>query len=136
MNKKLKLTIGAIYLFCFLALFYLLFTYLDLKDLSSYSYIKSNSQILKDFKDDNLILFSLIFFVGSIIWILLLGFASPLAILAGFIFGQWYGTIISVLSFTFGCTLLYILANLYFKELIISHLENKISKYKELFKIN
>ena len=50
MNKKLKLIIGAIYLFCFMALFYILFTYLDLKDLSSYSYIKTKSQILNDFK--------------------------------------------------------------------------------------
>ena len=136
MNKKLKLIIGAIYLFCFMALFYILFTYLDLKDLSSYSYIKTKSQILNDFKENNLILFSLIFFVGSIIWILLLGFASPLAILSGFIFGQWYGTLISIFSFTFGCTLLYVLANLYFKKIIINHLEGRISKYKKLFKIN
>ena len=78
--------------------FYILFTYLDLKDLSSCSYIKTKSQILYDFKENNLILFSLIFFVGSIIWILLLGFASPLAILSGFIFGQWYGTLISVFT--------------------------------------
>ena len=112
MNKKLKLIIGAIYLFCFMALFYILFTYLDLKALSSYSYIKTKSQILNDFKENNLILFSLIFFVGSIIWILLLGFASPLAILSGFIFGQWYGTLISVFSFTVGCTLLYVIADL------------------------
>ncbi|MDA9090251.1 VTT domain-containing protein [Pelagibacteraceae bacterium] len=136
MDKKLKLIIAFIYMFCFVALFCVLFSYLDLKDLSSYSYIKVNSEALKDLKNSNLLLFSIIFLIFSIIWILLLGFASPLAILSGFLFGQWYGTIISIISFTIGCTLLYLLANLYFKNLIVNYLENRISKYKNLFNKN
>merc|ERR1712093_443557 len=56
--------------------------------------------------------------------------------MSGFIFGKWLGTIISVLSFALGSTLLYLFANYYFRNLIIDYLEKKIEKYKSLFKKN
>ena len=52
------------------------------------------------------------------------------------LFGKLYGTLISVFAFTIGCTLLYYLANQYFKSLIIEKLSNKISKFKEIFNKN
>ena len=66
----------------------------------------------------------------------MLGFASPLALVSGFIFGKYFGTLISVLSFTVGCTLLYILARLYFRDLVIKYLSKKIHKFKTLFNKN
>ena len=51
-------------------------------------------------------------------------------------FGKLYGTLIAVFGFTIGCTLLYFLANQYFKNLIIEKLSNKISKFKEIFNKN
>jgi uncharacterized membrane protein YdjX (TVP38/TMEM64 family) len=77
-----------------------------------------------------------LFFLFCIIWILLLGFATPISLIAGFLFGKLYGTLISVFAFTIGCTLLYYLANQYFKSLIIEKLSNKISKFKEIFNKN
>ena len=56
--------------------------------------------------------------------------------MSGFIFGSFAGTIISVLGFTIGCTSMYILAKIYFRELIIKHLESKIIKFKNLFNKN
>ena len=39
-------------------------------------------------------------------------------------------------GFTIGCTLLYILAKQYFKELILEKLSNKISKFTDMFNKN
>ena len=136
MSKKLKLVFGCIYLLCLGVLLYFVFKYLDITQLGNYDYIKSNSGTLIEFKEDNLILFTLIFFIFTIIWILLLGFGTPIALTSGFIFGKWFGTIFSVLSFSVGCTLLYIVANYYFKNLIKENLEKRIHEYKVLFNKN
>ena len=76
------------------------------------------------------------FFLFAIIWILLLGFATPISLIAGFIFGKFYGTLISVFAFTIGCTLLYFLANQYFKDLILAKLSNRMTKFKDMFNKN
>ena len=67
----------------------------------------------------------------AIIFLPLLG-----SLISGFLFGKFYGTLISVLGFTIGCTLLYILANQYFKDLILHKFSNKISKFKDIFNKN
>ena len=136
MNINLKLILGFIYIVCLGILLVLLFSNLDLKDLTDYTYIKSNSEELLNLKKNYLILFIFIFFIFSILWIFLLGFAGPVALLSGYIFGKWFGTVISVTSFAIGSTLLYIFANYYFRNLIIDYLEKKIEKYKSLFKKN
>ena len=46
------------------------------------------------------------------------GFATPLALLAGFIFGSWLGTLILVFWDDDWCNNLYIIANYFFKEII------------------
>ena len=48
-----------------------------------------------------------IYFVSSIIWVFLLGFASIPAIFAGLVFGSYLGSVLSIFSFTIGATLLY-----------------------------
>ena len=67
---------------------------------------------------------------------MLLGFGSPLALLGGFIFGKWIGTLISVISFSVGSLLLYSLANLFLKDLIKEKLSWRINKFKDLFNKN
>ncbi len=136
MNRNLKLIFGIIYILCLGILLFILFSYLDLKDLTSYSYLKSQSEILTDLRDKKLVLFIILFFLFSVVWILLLGFASPVAILSGFIFGPWLGTVVSVLSFTIGCTLLYIIAKIFFEEIIVQNLEKRIEKFKNFFNKN
>lgn len=136
MNINLKLILAFIYIFFLGTLLFFIFSYLDFKNLTDYHYIKENSESLINWRESNLFLFIFLFLVFSILWIFLLGFAGPIAILSGFIFGQWIGTIVSVISFSIGSTLLYVFARYYFRDLIISRLENKIEKYKNLFKKN
>ena len=99
------------------------FSYLDFKDLTDYHYIKKNSEALLIFRDENLFMFISIFLIFSILWIFLLGFGGPIAILSGFIFGQWLGTLISVVSLSAGSALLYLFAQYYFRDFIINHLD-------------
>jgi uncharacterized membrane protein YdjX (TVP38/TMEM64 family) len=89
-----------------------------------------------DLKNNHLITFIILFFVFSSLWVFLLGFGSPIALVSGFIFGHWLGTIVSVAAFTFGSGLLYLLAKYYFTDFIKKYLSNKIEKYKNLFNKN
>ena len=97
--------------------------FLEVDQLTNFSYLKEKSSLLIDFKNNNLILFSIGFILFSIIWVFLLGFASPLAVISGFLFGPILGTLLCVIGFSVGCTILYTLANFYFKELV-----NKINE--------
>ena len=135
-SKKLKLTLGIIYLsILFIGLIFL-FSYVDIKDLTSYEFIKSNKNIILQFKNNNFPLLTISFFIFCIIWVLLLGFGMPILLSAGFIFGKWWGTIIIIFSTTIGATLLYLLANLFFKDFIEEKLAPKFSGLKEFFKKN
>lgn len=62
-----------------------------------------------------------------------MGFAMPLLIFAGFVFGKWWGVLIVLTSSTVGATLLYILAGFFFKEMIEEKLAPKFSKLKDFF---
>ena len=104
--------------------------------MNDYSYIRDQSKILINFKDDYLLVFIFGFFVFCIIWIFLMGFATPLAIVSGFIFGQWIGTLITLLGVSIGATFFYIFVKIYFKELVSRYLEKRISKFQNLFKKN
>ena len=136
MNLKLKLLFSAIYLICFSILMFIIFSNFDFKDFFDINFIKNNQQILNDFKSKNIFLLLIFFTIFSIIWIVLLGFASPLALFSGFVFGKWLGTFISVISFSIGCTLLYYLANFFLKEFIKKKLSVKIEKFINLFNKN
>ena len=136
MNLKLKLLLGTIYLICFSTLMFVIFSNFDFKDLSDVNFFKNNQQLLNDFKSENTLLIFILFSIFSIIWILLLGFGSPLALFAGFVFGKWVGTLISVVSFSIGATLLYYLANYLFKDFIKNKFSSKIEKFINLFNKN
>ena len=136
MNLKLKLLLGTIYLICFSALIFIIFSNFDFKDLSDINFFKNNQELLNDFKSKNTFLVLVLFSIFSIIWILLLGFGSPLALFAGFVFGKWLGTLITVVSLTIGATLLYCLANFFFKDFIKKKFSAKIEKFVNLFNKN
>ena len=136
MNLKLKLLLGTVYLICFSALMFIIFSNFDFKDLTNVNFFKNNQQFLNDFKLENTFLLLVLFSIFSIIWILLLGFGSPLALFAGFAFGKWLGTIISVVSFSVGATLLYCLANFFFKDFIKKKFSTRIEKFINLFNKN
>ena len=136
MTKNIKIAVGLVYILCLSLILYGFFILVDVTQLNNYSYIRDKTQFLIEIRDKNLFWFGSLFFLFTIIWILLLGFATPLAIVAGFLFGKLYGTIISVFGFTLGCTILYIFANQYFKDLILEKLSKRITKFKETFNKN
>ena len=129
-SRNLKLIIGVFYLLILFFGLYYLFSLIDIRDLTSYEFIKSNKEIIIDYKNNNFLFLTIIFFLFSIVWYLLLGFASPILLFSGFVFGKWYGILIAVTSATIGTTLLYLLAKLFFTDLIKERLEPKFSSLK------
>jgi len=108
----------------------------DFKDLFDINFFKNNQQLLNNLKLSNIFLTLVLFSIFSIIWIILLGFGAPLALFAGFAFGKWLGTLVSVLSFSIGATILYYLADFFFKDFIKNKFSVKIEKFINLFNKN
>ena len=134
--KKIKLFFSLLYFFIIISFLLLIFSKFSISDISSYEFIKNNIDKLYFFKNSNLILLSILFILFTIIWIVLLGFGSPVFLVGGFLFGKWLGTIIVVFSLTVGATFLYIIANYIFKELIIEKFSQRFSNLKNKFKKN
>ena len=135
-DKKIKIFLGLAYLLIVILFLWLIFNKFTFEELTSYDFIKNNRDYLISLKESNLFLISLTFFIFTILWVLLLGFGSPIFLLGGFVFGKWIGTILVVFGLSTGATLLYILANYFFKDLIIEKFSKKFSKLKEKFKNN
>tara|TARA_Y100000590_G_scaffold452969_1_gene597102 strand:- start:4818 stop:5543 length:726 start_codon:yes stop_codon:yes gene_type:complete len=135
-SLNLKIVLGVTYLAIISIFLFFLFSYVDIKDLSSYEFIRSNKDIILQYKNENFLFLTIIFFIFCIIWVLLLGFAMPLLIFSGFVFGKWWGIAIVLTATTVGATLLYILVGFFFREAIKNKLAPKFSKLKELFMKN
>jgi uncharacterized membrane protein YdjX (TVP38/TMEM64 family) len=128
-SKKVKVTLGLFYLIAVSAFLYFFLSKFTLEELTSYEFIKNNRDYFFDLKKSNLLSLTLIFFISTVIWILMAGFASPLALLAGFIFDKWLGTFILVFGMSVGATFLYIFGNYFLREII----KEKFSiKFKDL----
>ena len=132
-SLNLKLILGITYLVIISFGLYFLFSVVDIKNLMSYDFIKLNKDIILKYKNENFLFLTIIFFIFSIVWILLLGFVMPLLIFSGFVFGKWWGILIVLTSTTIGATLLYMLVGLFFREAIKEKLAPKFSKLKEFF---
>ena len=76
------------------------------------------------------------FLTFTIIWVLFLGFGTPILLIAGFIFGKWIGSFYAIIGLTVGATLLYIFANYFLKDFIEENFSKKFSNLKEKFKKN
>jgi uncharacterized membrane protein YdjX (TVP38/TMEM64 family) len=136
MNSKslnLKTTIGIIYIVMISAGLYFLFSAIDIKDLMSYEFIRANKDVILKYKNENFLFLTIMFFVFSVLWTLFLGFAMPLLIFSGFVFGKWWGILLVLTSTTIGASLLYLLASLFFKDVIEEKLAPKFSKLKNFF---
>ena len=125
-DNKIKIYLGLAYLLIVILFLWFIFSKFTLSELTSYDFIKNNRDYLISLKESNFFLISLIFLIFTILWVLLLGFGSPIFLLGGFIFGKWIGTILVVFGLSIGATLLYILANYFFKDLIIEKIFKKI----------
>jgi len=135
-SRNLKLIIGTIYsILLFTGLFFL-FSVIDLKDLTNYDFIRSNRDIIFEYKEENFLLLSVVFFIFCIVWVLFLGFAMPLLIFAGFVFGKWIGISLVLFSTTIGATLLYFIVRIFFRDSIKEKLIPRFFKLKEIFSKN
>ena len=133
-SKKVKITLGLFYLIVVSSFLYFFLSKFTIEELTSYEFIKNNRDYFFVLKTSNLFLLALIFLFSTIIWILMAGFASPLALLAGFIFGKWLGTLILVVGMSIGATFLYIFGNYFLKEIIKEKFSTKFKDLEEKFK--
>ena len=136
MSKKLKLFLGFSYLLILFAFLYFIFLQVEINRLNDFSYYKELQANLDVFIGKNLLINILIFFIFSVVWVILLGFGLPVLMVAGILFGKWIGTLVAVTSMALGALLLYMIANFFFKDLVNKLLKKKFSKYIKLFKKN
>ena len=128
--KKYKLFIGLTYLILLSVFLFLFFSKFSLQEITSYDFIKKNRSYFFELKNSNLFLVFLIFLISTILWVFpFLGFGSPIALLGGFIFGKWIGTIVVTLGLSIGATFLYIFGNYFLKDIVR---EKFLDKYKKL----
>ena len=91
--KKIKIFLGLFYFISVGLFLYLIFSKFSVNEITSYSFIKNNRDYFFELRNSNLFFLGTIFILFTIIWILALGFLSPLGLFAGFIFGKIYGVI-------------------------------------------
>ena len=133
--KKIKIFLGLFYFISVGLFLYLIFSKFSVNEITSYSFIKDNRDYFFELRNSNLFFLGLIFILFTIIWILALGFLSPLGLFAGFIFGKIYGVIFLISGTAIGATLLYLFANYFVKDIIrekfLSKFQNLETKFKK-----
>ena len=128
-DKKIKIYLSLIYLVILSLFLWVFFSYFSLNEITSYDFIKNNRNYLASVKETNYLLVSFLFVLFTIIWVILLGFGSPIVLVAGFIFGKWIGTLTATFGLSIGATLLYLFANYFIKDLIEQKFSNKFYFY-------
>ena len=135
-TKNIKIIIGLFYLILLFIFLYVFFSKFTLEEITTYKFIQANREYLANIKQTNIILLLFAFLIFTIIWVLILGFASPILLAAGFIFGKWLGVLLAVGSLSIGATILYIFAGYFFKDLIKEKFLNKFKNLETKFKKN
>ena len=133
-TKKLKIIIGLFYLIVVLIFLYELFSRFSIDEVTSYKFIQFNREFFANLKESNLIILSIVFLGMVIVWVFMLGFGSPVALIAGFIFGSYLGTFLVVLGCTMGATTLYIFANYFLKDFVKKTFLTRFKKLEGKFK--
>ena len=133
--KKTKIIIGLCYLTLVSFFLLMFFSKFSINEITSYDFIKENRSYFQELKNSNLFLISIIFLIFTILWVFpFLGFGSPIALLGGFMFGKWLGTIIVVIGLSVGATFLYMFGNYFLKDLIREKFLNKYENLERRFK--
>ena len=133
--KKTKIIIGLCYLTLLSFFLLMFFSKFSIDEITSYDFIKENRSYFQELKNSNLFLISIIFLIFTILWVFpFLGFGSPIALLGGFMFGKWLGTIIVVIGLSVGATFLYMFGNYFLKDLIREKFLNKYENLERRFK--
>ena len=133
--KKIKIIIGLSYLILLTIFVVLFFSKFSIQEITSYDFIRENRLYFLKLKNSNLFLTSIIFLIFIILWVFpFLGFGSPIALIGGFIFGKWIGTLLVVLGMSIGATFLYVFGNYFLKDLIREKFLNKYQNLQIKFK--
>lgn len=135
-TKNIKIIIGIAYILIISIFLWFFFQNFTIQDFTSYQLIKENRETLEIIKNKNIILSSFLFFIGTVIWVLLLGFGSPIFLVGGFIFGKWLGTFLVVIGLSTGATMLYIFANFFLKDIVKEKFSNRFRNLTDKFKKN
>ena len=135
-SSNFKIYLGGLYLIVLFIAVYFLFSTFDLKDLTSYEFIKENRETILKYKDNNIFFLTIIFFFITILLNLLLCPMLLPTLVIGFIFGKWLGTLILIFGNTIGGFLLYRLAKTFFSDLIEKKFMTKFSKFINFFNKN
>jgi uncharacterized membrane protein YdjX (TVP38/TMEM64 family) len=134
-SNKFKLFIGLVYLILICLFLFFFFSKFSIQELTSYDFLRENRLYFAELKNSNLLFISIIFLVLTIVWCFpLLGFGSPIALIGGFLFGKFIGTIVVVIGLSVGATFLYIFGNYFLKDFIKEKLLNKYHKLETKFK--
>tara|TARA_B100000029_G_C17348431_1_gene877906 strand:- start:176 stop:901 length:726 start_codon:yes stop_codon:yes gene_type:complete len=134
--SNFKIYLGGLYLLVLLLAIYFFWSTFDLEDLTSYELIKENRETILDYKNNNILLLSIIFLIITVFLNLLLCPMLLPTLIIGFIFGKWLGALIIVFGNTFGGFLLYLLAKTFFSDLIEKKFKARFSKFIDFFKRN
>ena len=138
-SKKTKIVIGVSY-FLLLSIFFIFilskFSIEEIKSFTNFEVIKNNRDFFFELKNSNLFLLSIFFLLVTILWVFpFLGFGSPIALVGGFLFGKFLGTLLVVIGLSIGATFLYTFSNYFLKDLIrekfLDKYQNLESKFKE-----
>ena len=135
-TKNIKIVLGISYILIISIFLWFFFQNFSIQDFTSYELIKANRETLEGIKNNNIILSSLLFFLGTIIWVLLLGFGSPIFLIGGFIFGKWLGTLLVVFGLSTGATFLYIFSNYFLKDIVKEKFSSRFINLTDRFKQN
>ena len=133
-SENLKIIVGLFYLIIILSFLFFLFSKISFEDISSIKVIQSNIEHLNSIKSNNLIALILLFSFFTALWVVLLGFGSPVALVGGFIFGKWLGTLIVTISLSVGALCLYKIGNYFFYDLIKKKFLSKFKYLEKMFK--
>ena len=134
-SKKLKLFIGLSYLILLSVFLYLFFSKFSFQEITSYDFIKENRLYFLEVRNSNLLLIFIIFLIITILWVFpFLGFGTPIALMGGFIFGKWVGTLVVVLGLSIGATFLYIFGNYFLKQIVREKFLNRFQNLENKFR--
>ena len=136
-SKKLKLFIGLSYLILLSVFLYLFFSKFSFQEITSYDFIKENRLYFLEVRNSNLFLIFIIFLIITILWVFpFLGFGTPIALMGGFIFGKWVGTLVVVLGLSIGATFLYIFGSYFLKQIVREKFLNRFQNLENKFRQN
>ena len=135
-ENKIKISLAISYIIIISLFLWAFFSYFSINELTSYDFIKNNRNYLIQYKTSNYFFLITLFSIFTIFWVLLLGFGTPIALLGGFIFGKWIGTLVVAISLSIGATFLYLFSKYFLKEIVEQKFLEKFKYLHEKFKKN